>query len=315
MKMLITGAAGFLGHYLVDEFAEDYQVTALVRSKSKSNSRLNFVDKKFSVIEHDIRTPIDPTKFPKFDIILHCAGNPSAESSLQDPTSAVMDNVLGTLRLLEFAKVNPLMRFVYYSAGEVFGFIPKGTDSIETDSYNSLSAYSASKAAGEELCLAYHNSYKIPVSIIHISNTFGARSQPNRFPVIVVDKLLKGQPIKIHVGEDGEISGRKWLYAPDVARHTRLILEKQKTSCEKWNSSGVKFFANDNFARMIADILGIEPSFDYEIDRRPGHESYLSMSANKLYDHGLIDERSLEDKLKETVLWYKQNSNWLVGEF
>jgi dTDP-glucose 4,6-dehydratase len=116
-------------------------------------------------------------------------------------------------------------RFVYYSSAEVFGPISIGQDSQPNDAYNSNSPYAAGKAAGEELCLAYANSFNVPASIIHINNTFGPRCQSNRLPVIIVRKLLNNETLDIHVGPSELIGGRRWFYAGDVASHTRFILK------------------------------------------------------------------------------------------
>ena len=222
-----------------------------------------------------------------------------------------MDNVLGTTHLLELARKLPIERFVYYSAAEVFGPITPGTDSKEDDRYWSNSPYAASKAGGEELCLAYSNTFNIPVSVIHITNTFGERCQTNRYPVVAIRKILNDMPIDIHVGANNSIGGRKWFYAGDVADHTEFILENQKTKCEKWNSAGTKFIDNLEFAEIVAKQLGKELSINYIPIDRPGHDLYFSVTANKLYEQGFVSKLSTEDKLRRTVDWYKNNQDWL----
>ena len=168
--ILITGSNGFIGRYLVEEFLKDHRVICLVRPGTTNMVRLSEFSDQVEVIEHDIKNPC--ANLPAADIILHAGANPSAADSLSNPTASVMDNVLGTLNLLEYARLNKVERFVYYSSGEVYGPVPIGQDSQITDPYNSNSPYAASKAAGEELCLSYANSFNIPVSIIHINNDY-----------------------------------------------------------------------------------------------------------------------------------------------
>jgi dTDP-glucose 4,6-dehydratase len=261
------------------------------------------------IVEHDIKNPC--VDLPAVDIILHAGANPSAADSLNNPTASVMDNVLGTLNLLEYARNTGVERFVYYSSAEVFGPIPIGQDSQATDAYNSNSPYAASKAAGEELCVSYANSFGIAVSIIHINNTFGPRCQSNRLPVIIMRQLLAGQTINLHVGTDGVIGGRRWLYAGDVAGHTRFILQVQSILCEKWNSAGSRFIDNLEFAQKIARLMDLELLYKLVPIDRPGHDLCYSIDPSKLYDLGWQEPAAIDQRLAHTIQWYRDNPEWL----
>lgn len=311
--VLITGGAGFIGHFLVKKFIKDYKVICIIRPGTTSLNRLTECKDQITFIEHDIKLSCNHLydQLKDVSIILHAGANPSSESSIHDPVSVVLDNVVGTTHLLELARKLNLERFVYYSAAEVFGPITPGTDSSEDDRYNSNSPYSASKAGGEEMCLAYSNTFGVPISVIHITNTFGERCQANRYPVIALKKILNNEQIKIHIGTDQSIGGRRWFYAGDVADHTEFILHAQKTICEKWNSAGEIFINNLNFARIIADHLGKKLECEYIPIDRPGHDLYFSVSPNKLYNHGWVPALTTEQKLRNTVDWYLDNVEWL----
>jgi dTDP-glucose 4,6-dehydratase len=308
-KVLITGGTGFIGHNLVKEFLKDYKVVCLVRPGSKNLDRLLNIYGKVEFVNHNIREPLP--NIQDIDIILHAGANPSAADSINDPVGAVTDNVIGTVNLLEFARKANVKKFVYYSSGEVFGPIPIGHDSYEDDRYNSNSPYAASKAAGEELCVAYSKSFNLPISIIHINNTFGPMCQANRFPVIALSKILKDEPISIHVGPGGIVGGRRWFHAEDVALHTRFILDNQTEICEKWNSAGSKFISNADLARNIANIVGKEVNIEYVPVDRPGHDLCFSVDPSKLYNKGWVEPMSIEARLKETIDWYLANPAWL----
>jgi dTDP-glucose 4,6-dehydratase len=311
-KVLITGSTGFIGKYLVDEFLKDHHVVCLTRPLSKNLDRLAAVKDKIEIVDHNIKFPfVNVNKFKDIDIILHAGANPSAADSIDNPVSCVEDNVIGTLNLLELARKINVSKFVYYSSGEVFGPKPIGEDSFEDDAYRSNSPYAASKAAGEELCLAYSNTYKIPTSIIHINNTFGPMCQSNRFPVIVIKKLLKGDSIDLHVGPSGNIGGRRWFHASDVASHTRFILDYQKTLCEKWNSAGSKFIDNLSFAQEISKIMQTELKYNLIPVDRPGHDLAFSVSPRKVFEAGWIPNKTFNEQLTETVEWYLNNRDWL----
>lgn len=310
--MLITGGAGFIGSFLVKNFLADYKIICIVRP-STNLSRLDTVKHKVKFIYHDIQNSYADLleDLKSVDIILHAGANPSSESSIKNPVSVVLDNVLGTTHLLELARQISVERFVYYSAAEVFGPVQVGTDSSEDDGYWSNSPYAASKAGGEEMCLAYANTFSIPVSIIHITNTFGETCQSNRFPVVALKKILQDEVLKLHVDSAGLIGGRKWFYAGDVADHTRFILAYQQTACEKWNSAGKNFINNLYFAENIAQILNKKLQYDLIPIDRPGHDLYFSVTAQKLYDLGWAESRSFSERLEQTVLWYLKNQQWL----
>jgi dTDP-glucose 4,6-dehydratase len=311
-KVLITGSTGFIGKYLVDEFLKDHKVVCLVRPFSKNLDRIKEVYDQIEIVDHDIKYPfINVKKFQDIDIILHAGANPSAADSIKDPVACVQDNIIGTLNLLELARKVNVSKFVYYSSGEVFGPKPIGEDSFEDDAYRSNSPYAASKAAGEELCMAYSNTYNLPVSIVHINNTFGPMCQANRFPVIVIKKLLNDEAIDLHVGPSGVIGGRRWFHASDVAAHTRFILNNQQSLCEKWNSAGSRFIDNLSFAKDIAKVMQKELKYNLIPVDRPGHDLAFSVSPRKIFEAGWVPDKTFNEQLSETVEWYLNNRDWL----
>jgi dTDP-glucose 4,6-dehydratase len=227
--------------------------------------------------------------------------------------SALVGFLVGlALLMILRARHTGVERVVYYSSGEVYGPVPIGHDSQTTDAYNSNSPYAASKAAGEELCLAYTNSFDVPVSVVHINNTFGPRCQSNRLPVIIIRKLLNNETLDIHVGPGGLIGGRRWFYAGDVADHTRFILETQTARCEKWNSAGSRFIDNLEFAQTIARLMNCELSYQLIPVDRPGHDLCFSVDPGKLYDQGWQAPKTFEVRLGETVDWFLANPDWLT---
>ena len=309
--MLITGGTGFIGHYLVKEFINDYEVICLVRPGTKNLIRLDDIKNSIKIFEHDIRKPLDINLFKDVKVILHAGGNPSSEASIKDPLSVVLDNVVGTTNMLELARNLKLERFVYYGAAESFGPITPGTNSYEDDAYNSVSPYAASKAGGEELCVAYSKSFNVPVSIIHIANTFGERSQANRLPVVAIKNILNNLPLTFYADDRGSFGGRRWFHAQDVAHHTRFILTHQRQTCEKWNSAGSNFLNNLDFVNIISDIIGKKFTYDVKKIDRAGHDTYFSLSPEKIYNRGWKPQFTMEQRLKQTIDWYTKNPDWL----
>ena len=310
-NILITGATGFIGRYLVEQFYENNNVVCLVRPGTKNLKRIAQFSDKIKIVEHNIRDPYDLSAFKDIDIILHAGANPSAADSISAPVESVLDNVIGTLNLLELARQINLKKFVYYSSGEVFGPIPIGNDSGADDAYRSNSPYAASKASGEELCVSYSHTYQLPMSIIHINNTFGPMCQPNRLPTIIIKKLLNNETLDIHVGKENQIGGRRWFYAGDVASHTDFVINEQQDLCEKWNSAGNKFINNFEFANNIADIMGKKLNYNFIPVDRPGHDLCYSVDPQKFYAKGWTEPVSYQQRLEQTVNWYLNNQEWL----
>jgi dTDP-glucose 4,6-dehydratase len=313
-KILITGASGFLGNYFVEEFIKDHEVICLLRPNTKNLIRLEpFLDK-IKVIYHDILQPVNylAEELEGTSVILHAAGNPSSENSTKNPLSSIKDNIIGTAHVLDLAKDLNLERFFFYSTAEVYGPVGPNVNSKETDPYNILTMYAGTKVAGDSLCFAYHHTYNIPMSIMYVSNTFGPKSQSNRFPVFTIKNILNKEPIKIHRGSDGSISGRRWFHAQDVANHTRLILNNQKTGCEKWNSTGLHYYSNIEFAKMIANAMGVELNYEYVENERIGNAPRFSCDPSKLVAHGWEEPLNIQTRVNDTVEWYLRNTDWLT---
>ena len=136
---------------------------------------------------HDLKAELNPLlikSLGRVDTILHLAAGSHVDRSIDDPMSFVMDNVVGTCNLLNYARnVDTLEKFVYFSTDEVFGPAPDGVDYKEWDRYNSGNPYSATKAGAEELCLSFNNTYKMPMMITHCMNVLVRGNTRKVYPV------------------------------------------------------------------------------------------------------------------------------------
>ena len=176
MRILITGSGGFIGSHVFKYLNTVNFVCGLQRDNSHGMATVTLLK--------DLRVPLNESyiKFLKgTDVIIHLAAMSHVDRSIKDPYSAVMDNVVGTFNLLELArKVKPKL-FLYFSTDEVFGPNIHKEKFKEWDRFNPGSPYSATKAAGEDLCLAYHNTYGVPVIITHCMNVFGSGQHEEKF--------------------------------------------------------------------------------------------------------------------------------------
>ena len=333
---IITGGAGFIGHYLVEEFYKTHDLICLIRPGTKNLKRIyeicnlneqvgwssdGYWVQSFTgitLVSKDLRTPIDlellsrVVEVDRIKLILHAGGNPSSESSILDPISVVLDNVVGTVNMLEVAKKLQIDRFVYYGAAESYGPVAEDEVSRETDPYNSISPYAASKSSGAEFCMAYYKTYGVPVSVINIANTFGPRCQTNRYPVVLINNILEGKTTTILRSKDGKVGGRRWFHAQDVADITRFVLQHQTEKFDKWNAAGQRFVDNFYLGNIVSNILGKPFPYEYGVIRRNGHEAHMSITPQKLFDAGWVPKYHLERRLEDTVYWYLKHREWLV---
>ena len=186
-KILITGGAGFIAHHLIDKILSttDWEIITLDRLDFSGNlNRLNEVvsshksedRKRVKVVYHDLKAELNPeiaASLGELDLIAHLAAGSHVDRSIKYPLEFVMDNVVGTANILDYArKCDRLERFAYFSTDEIFGPAPAGINYKENDRYNSTNPYSATKAGAEELVVAFENTYGLPSLITHTMNVF-----------------------------------------------------------------------------------------------------------------------------------------------
>lgn len=238
--VLVTGGAGFIGHHLIDHLltATDWTICSLDRLDFSGNlNRLKEVvsthppevQKRVSIVFHDLKAPLNPQVQRAIgtpDIILHLAAASHVDRSIEFPLEFLNDNTVGTVNILEYARTLPnLERFLYFSTDEVFGPAPKGVSYTEFDRYNSSNPYSASKAAGEEFCVAYQNTYKMPIVITHTMNVFGERQLPEKFVPMCIRKVRDGEVVTIHANKERTHAGsRFYISAKDVAEGVLFLI-------------------------------------------------------------------------------------------
>ena len=260
------------------------------------------------------------------DIILHLAAGSHVDRSIDYPMEFVLDNVVGTANILEYARlineVNTLDRFIYFSTDEVFGPAPQGVDYKENDRYNSTNPYSATKAGGEELAVAYENTYNMPIYITHTMNVFGERQHPEKFIPMCIKKVRDGETVTIHADKTKKIPGsRHYIHAEDVAEAIYFILtnklEKEidfgGAKCPKFNIVGSEELDNLELAKIIAESQG--KKLNYEMvdfhSSRPGHDLRYSLSGEKMKKLGWQPSIKLTERIKQVVNWSLNNENWI----
>jgi dTDP-glucose 4,6-dehydratase len=337
-RILITGAAGFIGHHFVRKVLKetDWEIITLDRlDYSGSLNRLDHVVKEFDmhdrkrvkVLFHDLKADLNPlirASIGKVDYIAHIAAGSHVDRSIEYPMEFVLDNVVGTCNILEFAKSQKdnLERFIYFSTDEIFGPAPNGIKYKENDRYNSTNPYSATKAGGEELAVAYENTYGLPIYITHTMNVFGQRQHPEKFIPMCIKKARDDEVVTIHSNSSKTVPGsRHYIHAEDVADAVLFLLEgsfdlKEEwggAKCPKFNIVGAEEINNFELAKYIADIQNKELKYQY-VDyhsSRPGHDLRYALDGSKMKSLGWEPPKTVYERIEEVVNWSLENDGWL----
>lgn len=326
-KCLISGGCGLIGSNFVEHILKNTDWDIVVIDKlnyaSKGFDRLKdikvFDEKRVQIFTADFAKPINgglAKEIGQVDYILHLGAETHVDNSIKDPEPFVISNVLGTMHMLNFAKTQKSLKvFLYFSTDEVFGPAPEGTNYKEWDRYKSGNPYAATKAGGEELTLAWHNTYGVPIMITHTMNVYSERQHPEKFIPLCVNKLRRGEVIHIHANPSKTKSGsRMWIHARNVADAVLFLLDHGKIG-EKYNIVGEKEQTNLEIATLIANI--IELPLNYELvnfhESRPGHDLRYSLCGDKLKSLGYKYPKTFEDSFEKMINWMvdKDNAKWL----
>jgi dTDP-glucose 4,6-dehydratase len=333
-RVLVTGGAGFIAHHLIDTLIQttDWEIVTLDRLDfSGSYNRLNDIlkdytpeqKKRVKVVFHDLRADINPLTSDKIggiNYVFHLAAGSHVDRSIDYPMEFVQDNVIGTVNLLEWARKMNLEKFFYFSTDEVFGPAPNGIKYKEHDRYNSTNPYSASKAAAEEICVAYHNTYGVPIVITHTMNVFGERQHPEKFIPMVIRKVSEGKKVTIHSDPTRTIPGsRHYIHAKDVADGLMFIVnnlgdyeidnEYGGAKCPKFNLVGPEETDNLTLAKLVAEAQGKELIYEL-IDfhsSRPGHDLRYALDGGLLKSLGWEPKIKFSERIKQVVKWTLDN--------
>jgi len=334
--ILITGGAGFIGHHLIDEVLArtDWRIISLDRLDYSGNlNRLHEVVmghpksswKRVRIVHHDLKAELNSqirSSIGKVDYIAHLAAGSHVDRSITHPMEFVLDNVVGTANILDYARnLDGLERFIYFSTDEIFGPAPVGVRYLENDRYNSTNPYSATKAGGEELVVAYENTYSLPAIITHTMNVFGERQHSEKYIPLCIRSIRDGTTVYVHADHEKTRAGtRHYIHANDVADAVLFLynydlskLEITDTKCHKFNVIGPREINNLELAQLIADIQ--EKPLNYELvdfhSARPGHDLRYALDGTKMREMGW-QPKPIEDRLEDVVNWTLKNDRWLI---
>jgi dTDP-glucose 4,6-dehydratase len=328
MKILLTGGAGFIGSTLVrhvlatNDPVEVVNLDLLTYAGNLENLREVADDPRHTFVHGDIcdRPLVDELLAGGgVDAVVNVAAESHVDRSIEDAHPFIRANVQGTQTLLEAAAAAGVGRFVQVSTDEVYGELPwkdpseparPGEAFTETTPLDPRSTYSAAKASGDLLALAYHRTHGLDVVVTRCSNNYGPYQFPEKLIPLMTLNALRGEPLPVY--GDG-LNVRDWIWTEDHCRGIVAALERGRAG-EVYNFGGASERTNLQVVRAILELVGRDESLIRFVRDRPGHDRRYAIDHSKAgRELGWEPTVAFEEGLARTVAWYRENTSWWEG--
>ncbi|TYR78846.1 dTDP-glucose 4,6-dehydratase [Priestia megaterium] len=316
MNILVTGGAGFIGSNFVRHMIETYPNYRIVNYDllTYAGNLENLKDieshENYTFIKGDInnRELVDHlVKYHQIDVIVNFAAESHVDRSITEPDIFVKSNVLGTQALLDVAKANNITKYVQVSTDEVYGSLGETGYFTEETPLNPNSPYSASKAGGDMLVSAYHETFDMNVNITRCSNNYGPYHFPEKLIPLMVTNALEGKELPIY--GDGK-NVRDWLHVKDHCSAIDLVIHKGKPG-EVYNVGGHNERTNNEIVHLIVEKLGASKELIKFVEDRLGHDRRYAIDPTKLTTElGWKPKYTFDTGIVETIQWYVDNQEW-----
>ena len=312
MKLLVTGAAGFIGSNFVHlALAErpDWEIVNLDKLTYAGNlDNLKDIegDPRYRFVKGDICDRSLVSEAAKgCDAIVNFAAETHVDRSIMEPMAFLRTDMEGTFVLLEAVREGGAGKLLQVSTDEVYGSIPEGS-ADESYPIRPSSPYSASKSGADLLCLSYWTTYGTPVTITRGANTIGPYQYPEKvIPLFVTNAL---DDIRLPLYGDG-LQARDYTHVEDHCRGILLALEKGETG-EVYNIGAGNEMQNIDMARFLLAEIGKPESLIEHVKDRPGHDRRYALNSGKLRSLGWQPRYDATEALRATVRWYAENRWW-----
>jgi dTDP-glucose 4,6-dehydratase len=315
-RILITGGAGFVGsnyiHYVLQKY-EHWHVVNLDKLTYAGNlETLKDIseDPRYQFIKGDIADSdlVDKLMQTGFDLVINFAAETHVDRSILDPAPFMKTNIIGTYTLLEGVRRYGIKRFIHLSTPEVYGGAsPTSGKFKENSPLLPNNPYSASKAAADHICRAFHRTYGVNVSYTRFANAFGPYQYPEKLMPLAITFALKNKPIPVY--GDGQ-DRRNWIFVDDICRAIDLIIEKGKPG-EAYNIPSEYEMTNLDLVTKVLDMLDKPHDLIKFVPQRPAHDWQYPLDSTKIKrDLKWEMVHKFDDAVKSTIDWYVKNERW-----
>ena len=320
MNFLVTGGAGFIGgnfmHYMVNKYPNDLFVcidaltyAGNLETLEPIKDKPNFKFVHGNICDRDLVYKLFEEY--KFDYVVNFAAESHVDRSIENPTIFLETNIIGTSVLLDACRKYDIKRYHQVSTDEVYGDLPLDRPDLlftESTPIHTSSPYSASKASADLLVLAYHRTYKLPITISRCSNNYGPYHFPEKLIPLMIKKALANEPLPVY-GNGSNV--RDWLHVYDHCTAIDLIVRKGKDG-EVYNVGGHNEKSNLEVVKTILKALNKPESLIHYVKDRPGHDLRYAMDPTKLMTElGWKPKYTFETGIKETIKWNLENQDWI----
>ena len=319
MKILVTGAAGFIGSNFVFHMRKahpEYDIIALDSLTYAGNLETlapvmeadHFTFVRCDITDREGVRKVFEEHHP--DVVVNFAAESHVDRSIEDPGVFLRTNILGTQVLMDACREFGIQRFHQVGTDEVYGDLPLDRPDLfftEDLPLQASSPYSASKASADLLAMAYHRTYGLPVTISRCSNNYGPYQFPEKLIPLMIANALADKPLPVYgTGENV----RDWLYVEDHCRAIDMILENGKVG-EVYNIGGHNERSNLDVVKTILKQLGKPESLITFVGDRKGHDLRYAIDPSKIHGElGWLPETKFDDGIRQTIDWYLNNESW-----
>jgi dTDP-glucose 4,6-dehydratase len=314
MRILVTGAAGFIGsnfvHYWLERHPGDTVVALDLLTYAGNRANLEAADVPFVQADiADLDIVENVLREHEVEVIVNFAAESHNSLAVIDPGRFFHTNVIGTQALLEAARRTEAKRFHHVSTCEVYGDLPLDSDESFTEDspYRPRTPYNASKAGADHAVRAYFETWGLPITITNCSNNYGPFQFPEKVIPLFVTNALDDRPLPMYASTENK---REWLHVRDHCRAIELALE-QGLPGETYNvGSGIEA-SIEEIADRVLELTGKPESLKTIVPDRPGHDRRYLLDASKIErELGWKPEVGFEDGMRETIEWYEANRAW-----
>ena len=316
MRILVTGAAGFIGsnfvHYWLERHPDDSVVALDLLTYAGNRANLEGTEERVPFVQADI-ADLDIVenvlREHEIDVVVNFAAESHNSLAVIDPGRFFHTNVLGTQALLEASRRTGVERFHHVSTCEVYGDLPLDSEESFTEEspYRPRTPYNASKAGGDHAVRAYFETWQLPITITNCSNNYGPFQFPEKVIPLFVTNALDDRPLPMYASTQNR---REWLHVRDHCLSIELALERGVAG-ETYNVGSAVEASIEEIADRVLELTGKPESLKTIVPDRPGHDRRYLLDSSKISrELGWHPEIGFEDGLRETVEWYEANRGW-----